>query len=366
MAPLPLPLQPGSVAVESPASGPLHHLITELVEAETQWENLGVRIAMGYTAAYASHVKTLSDMGKAKLEASTNALQFVFSAVCVGLAGGAVGGLMGPWIKQAAESTAHFVFKESVRSIAQQGAKDLAKVLDEKLKPPKREAADEPYTTNSPKEIAVDLDIRNRILTGFTAVYGGIDAMIARANKDSASEAVGQAVLSSFRQSCPLLTDKPGIDDMPSPTDAQRAAELAMWVAWANERDWNWWTKVYERLDASDRKIGASVRERDGTLGVVNEIAAASEMDPIGRRMVWLKKWGEVENTSASSFGPRSDVDRVTYTDLRKLRALKITDPSLPFHRMSGLSFKWDKTNPLQRMEFLSKFQSLRPVYKKP
>jgi hypothetical protein len=365
MAPLP-PSRPGPVDIESPASGPLHHLLTELGEAETQWQNLGVRIAKGYTAAYGFHVKTLSDMGKAKLEASTDALQFVFSAVCVGLAGGAVGGLMGPWIKKAVESTAHFVFKESVRSIAQQGAKDLAKVLDEKLKPPKTDAADDPYTTSAAKEIAVDQDIRDRILTAFTTVYDGIDAMIGQANQKAADEATGQAVLNSFRQSCPLLTDKPGAADMPSESDAARAAELAMWVAWANERDWTWWTKTYDRLDASDRNIGTSLRERDGASGVVNEIRAASEMDPIGSRMVWLKKWGEVENTAAYSFGPRLDVDRVTYTDLRKLRALRITDPSLPFYRMSGLSFQWDKTNPLQRMNFLSKYQSLKPVYKKP
>src|SRR5215813_13335602 len=126
--------RPRPVADESPASAPLHNLQSELLAAKAAWEQLGVRVGKGYTSAYSKHVQTLAQMKKAKEEASSNALMFVFSIVSIGFAGGVVGGLMGPWVKKVGESTAHFVFREGVRSIGQQGAKDLVKAGDERIK----------------------------------------------------------------------------------------------------------------------------------------------------------------------------------------------------------------------------------------
>jgi hypothetical protein len=366
VAPQP-PRRPGPVANESPASSLLHDLIAELLSAKSAWEQLGVRVAKGYTTAYGFHVRTLTEMKKSDTEASSDALMFVFSAVCVGLAGGVVGGVMGPWIKKTAESTAHFIYKEAVRSILQQGAKDLAKAGDERLKKLRiDEGSNDPYETKSPKEIAVDQDIRDRIASAFGPVLEALDAMIDEANKVQADAATGQEVLNSFRLTCPLMTDKPAQDDIPPESVVARAAELAMWVAWANERDWEWWTPIYQRLDAATKKIGTDQREKGGSSGVVNEIAAAAKMDPVGQRMLVLGKLGEVRNSAANSFGPRKDVYHVTYTDLRRLRALPLDDDTLPFRRLSGLRFQWDKTNPLQRVAFLSNFKSLKPVYKSP
>ncbi len=362
---MPPPLRPGPVAKESPASGPLHNLQSELLSAKAIWEQLGVRIAKGYTVAYGKHVEALAEMKREQTEASSDALQFVFSIVCVGLAGGVVGGLMGPWIKKATESTAHFVFRESVRGIAQQGAKDLAKAGDEKLKKLNIDGAtDDPYTTNSPKEIAVDEDIRGRISSAFGPVLEALEAMIAEANRLQADAAAGQAILNSFRQTCPLMADQPAQADIPSEDYAARASELAMWVAWANERDWEWWNPIYNLLDEAERKFGKSDREGPEMIQVFNELKSAKKMDPVGRRMAVRGKWAEVSNTTTIAFGPRKDTTHETYTDLRKLRALRLDEPTLPFRRLSGLSFQWDKTKPFERVKFLSNFKSLKPVYK--
>ncbi len=229
------PRRPGPVADESPASGPLHNVVTELLSSKAAWEQLGVRIAKGYTTAYGFHVRTLKEMDRAKSEASSDALMFVFSIVCVGLAGGVVGGLMGPWIKKQAESTAHFVYKEAVRSVLQQGAKDLAKAGDDKIKKLRVDANNDAYETKSAKDIAVDQDIRDRIDSAFGPVLEALDAMIDQANSaPQADVAAGQAVLNAFRQTCLLMTDKPAQDDIPSESDVARASEKwQSWVAWA-------------------------------------------------------------------------------------------------------------------------------------
>jgi hypothetical protein len=53
------------------------------------------------------------------------------------------------------------------------------------------------------------------------------------------------------------------------------------------------------------------------------------------------------------------------YTDLRKLRALRIDlDVTLPFRRITGLNLQWDKTKPLQRVTFLSNMKDVKPIYK--
>lgn len=358
------PKRPQAVKEESKASGPLHHLQSELLSAKAAWEQLGVRIAKGYTTAYGKHQKTLTRMKKAKEEASSDALSFVFSIVSIGFAGGIVGGLMGPWIKRASESTAKFVFREGTRGLAQQGAKDLVKVGGEKLKD-LSEASDDPYTTNSPKEIAVDVDIRDRISTAFGPVLEALDAMIAEANSRNADLATGQAILNNFRKFCPLMTDKPAQEDIPTELAASNASELSMWIAWANERDWAYWKPIYSNLDAAARKA-AKIAADGGGMGTwdVSALREALELDPIGERLQALGKWLEVKNVTDKFVDPEPyKATEVAYMDLRKLKELRL-EPTLPFRRIARLDLQWDKTKPLDRMKFLSNFQSLKPVYK--
>lgn len=373
--------RPQPVAKESAASGPLHNLQTELLSAKAAWEQLGVRIAKGYTAAYIVHVATLEQMKKAKeaKEAARAALlnkyMFVFSVISIGFAGGAVGAVMGPWAKRAGEGTAHWVFREGARSAMQQGAKDIVKAGDEKLSERLRKSealfgpsspADDPYTTNSPKDIAVDEEIRDRIASAFGPLLEALDAMIDEANGKQADEASGQAILNSFRQNCPLMTDKPSQDDIPAEQVVSKASELAMWIAWANARDWDWWNGLYNRLDViatrADRILrdGGSNREWNP-----DDIDLALEMDPIGDRLRVLGRWVECIN-SAVAWDDAQGLyvpSYKTYVDLRKLKVLK-AQPTVPFKGMSGLSMQWDKTSPLQMVKFLSQFRDLKPIYK--
>ncbi len=54
----------------------------------------------------------------------------------------------------------------------------------------------------------------------------------------------------TFRENCPLLNDKPEAEFPPVfEIEVAKATETMMWVAWAQARDWPWWTKHYESLD---------------------------------------------------------------------------------------------------------------------
>jgi hypothetical protein len=167
------------------------------------------------------------------------------------------------------------------------------------------------------------------------------------------------------------MTDKPAQDDMPTERQAADAAELAMWVVWANERDWPWWNKVYAKMDA-----GYSSATQGGwtSWGETSAQDYAAEMDPVGNRLAMLGKWGAtysaVHHEFVKGYHQESDRDRlrgdtIIYTDLRKLRALRLDDGNLPFKRLSGLHMQWDKTKPFERAKFLSRMEDVKPIYKK-
>ena len=391
------PQRPGAVDKESPSSGPLHNLQSELLAAKAAWEQLGARIAKGYTIAYRRHEDTLTEMKKAKEAAMSNdGLLFVLHIVSVGFAGGLVGVLVAPWVQKAGEMVAQKVFRASVvAGVAQQAAKDIADAGAKKMLSVTAGAGD-PYAPVSPKELLVDQDIRDRIASAFGPILEALDAMIAKANAIQASVEAGQAILNNFRNNCRLMSEKPAQADIPTEENAARAAELAMWVAWTNERDWPWWNEIYKQLD-SDKWVGGKGHD------YVKE--KVLEMDPVGRRLLALNKWADTyslkkfwptamkkwqeeleeldkldKDVPVRSQRERDERDRrrrlaerelavlweesVLYTDLRKLRALRLDDPNLPFRKLSGLSLQWDKMQPLQQMKFLSNNQDVKPAYK--
>jgi hypothetical protein len=265
------PARPVPVKNESQASGPLHNLQGELLTAKAAWEQLGVRISKGYTTAYGFHADTvqkLNTIAKARwkaAQASVDGLTFVFSVVCIGFSGGVAGALLGPWVKKAGEKTARFVFREGARGIMQQGAKDIAKRGAERLEKLVEDEWQDPYKVTAPKEIAVDQDIRDRIDSAFGPLLESLDAMIAEANRTQADLAIGQEILNSFRQSCPLMTDKPAQDDIPAEKAVADLTEVAIWVAWANELRLSDWDPVYKLLDESARQEAKINLEGRGT-----------------------------------------------------------------------------------------------------
>src|SRR5215217_8181717 len=116
--------RPMAPRAESPASGPLHMLQTELNGAKSQWEYLEDRIINGYKDAYKLHSAALKQAEDAHLEALRKDAQikaigmFVFSVVSVGFAGGLVGGIIAPWAASAAAGTAQAALRQGVQGIA--------------------------------------------------------------------------------------------------------------------------------------------------------------------------------------------------------------------------------------------------------
>jgi hypothetical protein len=366
------PVRPVPVKNESQASGPLHNLQGELLTAKAAWEHLGVRISKGYTTAYGFHAETvqkLNNIAEARwkaAQASVDGLTFVFSVVCVGFSGGVAGALLGPWVKRAGEKTARFVFREGARGIIQQGAKEIAKRGSEKVEKLIENEWEEPYKVTAPKDIAVDEDIRDRIDTAFGPLLESLDAMIAEANRTQANLGIGQEILNSFRQSCPLMTDKPAEDDIPTEKAVADLTEVAIWIAWANELRLSDWDPVYRLLDESARQEAKINRDGGGTGETYpNEVQMVEDMGPLNQRMrAFPATWVQVKRHTAKFVSPEPwKATPVDYTDLRKLSALGI-DSMLPFKRLAGLNLQWNRTQPLERVKFLSKFQSLKPVYK--
>ena len=339
MAP-PVKFRPGPVKGDSPASLHLHYLQSELLDARTIWEQLATQVALGYTDALDMQEKTLQDMKKAiqrdafSPELTIEVVMFVLSVTSVGLAGGVVGGLIAPWVRKAGDEVAKIVYRTAVSGVAQQAAKVLvnqgATKLDKYLSSNSyQNGRDDPFKPVGPRELLVDLRLRARIASAFGPIQEAVDTMIAAANDKSANDLTGQAILNGFRQNCPLLTDAPEQSEIPSEDDAERAAELALWVAWANERDWSWWNEQYKWLDPN---LWASVR-RSGSEADFNAMVTqyslskkyALEMDPVGKRMVYLGKWADVMTVADPYF--KDMYGSFAFTDLRKLRALRLTTP---------------------------------------
>mgnify|MGYP000191237415 CR=1 FL=1 len=274
----PQPMRPGAIAQESPASRPLHMLQSELLAAKVTWEQLGVRILKGYDTGYNIHKKTLKDMElKKKAALSNDALIFVVSILSVGMAGGLMGSVIAPWVEKAGNMAAKRIFRASV--VAGVGTQALQTVTDAGVKKLwETNVPDAPYKPVLPDALTIDIEIRDRIASVFGPILEALDAMIAAANATQAPEAVGQVILNGFRTECKLLTDKPFQSQIPTLQQASDAAELAMWVAWANQQEGAYWDQVYKAMDAGWQRAFHSLSS------VYPRYPAeyARELDPVG------------------------------------------------------------------------------------
>ena len=89
--------------------------------AYKQWEFLQDVITNGYKDAYKLHLGALTDMHKAKVIAEQNEAKwcgvamFVFSVVSVGFAGGLVGGVIAPWVREAQANVANAALRQGAQ-----------------------------------------------------------------------------------------------------------------------------------------------------------------------------------------------------------------------------------------------------------
>ena len=355
----PQPMRPGAVGQESPASRPLHMLQSELLAAKAIWEQLGIRILRGYDAAYSIHKKTLKDMELEKKAALSNdALIFVMSILSVGMAGGLMGSVIAPWVEKAGSMAAKKIFRASV--VAGVGTQALQTITDAGVKKLwETNVPGAPYKPVLPDPSKIDIDIRDRIASVFGPILEALDTMIAKANDIEAPEVVGQKILNGFREECKLLTDKPFQAQIPTIQEASNAAELAMWIAWANQRDWFQWDQVYKAMDAGWQRAFHSLSSAYPRYPA----EYAREMNPVGDRLAILGRWLATLSVVRHPDPTNSD-SNVLYTDLRKLRALRLDDATLPFRRLSGITMKWDSMNLHDRVAFLNKNSDVKPIYK--
>jgi hypothetical protein len=367
---------------ESPASGPLHALQAELSGAKSQWEYLHGRLTNGYKDAYKWHAGALKQVElnrKKALEQDARMRQlglFIFSVTTVGFAGGVVGGLLAPWVKNAAEEGANAVFREAVKEITKQSAQQAVM----RAVPQKPEATVvHPFEPVSDQAFDTYMENKEELDGCFARVNSWLQAYIDLCNKTNAPAEDGLQVLNSFRRNCPLLRDKPDPDKLPARDTVAKGCEIAMWVAWASLRDWNWWNKVYDAID----KHGPS----QGT--VLVGVKWAKELDPILERMSVLKKdsqvskmvgQGTMEPYEVEEYDEESGDIRIRkrfrhkesvtgadqVIDLRKLRDLKLDSvPELPLAGIKAFSPTLAYAVPRLQGEFLQGLRNLLPLHKR-
>ena len=216
---------------------------------------------------------------------------------------------------------------------------------------------DSPYVPVSRAAFDVYLEKKEELDGCFARVNAQIQDLIDLSNKEQWSADAGQAILDSFRRNCRLLTDKPNPlkkGDIPDRSLVMKAAELAMWVAWANARDWPWWDKQYKLIDARNLQMPG-----------LQAIDWALELGPILKRLNTLGVGAAMQidtHTRFTTFGPgdckpqqihwgpnwepgcaQADLNATDkILDLRKLRILRLQHiPGLPFRGMEKLDLNW-------------------------
>ena len=119
-----------------------------------------------------------------------------------------------------------------------------------------------------------------------------------------------------------LMRDKPGQDHIPSEKSVAELAELAIWVAWANELRSREWDITYNQLDVSARQDG-KIKLEGGGIGETfldGLQMVLEDLEPLNqRRRAFPTTWIQVKGHTAKFVSPEpwkaTPVDN--YTDLR-------------------------------------------------
>jgi hypothetical protein len=354
---------------------------------KSQWDLLQDVIADGYNEAHKLHLGALKEMKRERLlkeqrEAESRGMyMFVFSVVSVGFAGGIVGGLFGSWVGEAGISVGAKVVREGIKGVATRATQQIVKAAIPQ-DAPRTNPSPSPYASVSPEGFDVYIKKKTEIDNCFAITNAWLQKMKDTSNlpDEQWGADVGWDILNSFRKNCPLLTDAPDPDPakLPSQFATAKSAELAMWVAWANAREWPWWNKVYDQLDrkpsdysSTDPRFMIDVDVGLSQDGLISE----QELAPVQKRFAALGMLGAVDMAVPAWF-PKKIPDELNYTgprsfdygamlDLRKLRSLPLTGMSnLPFNTMKGLDFSRLDT-PQLRGKFLDGLSDVRPFHVK-
>jgi hypothetical protein len=346
----------------SQAFGQLSLLKGEFASAKSRWDALLDRIVNGYKDAYKDQKAALDEFRKIReLHAQQDAavMMFILNVVGVGFAGGFTGGLMANWVRNAGVERFKTGVRAAVQEMAKTATKEAAGGVIQQLRTVGAAAPiRSPYVPVAPDAFDVYLEKREELDICFARYDKLIDDLQKQANAEDWGIETGWAIFNGFRAGCPLLRDKPDPDNLPDRADVQKAAELCMWVDWADERDWPWWNKQYRLLDAG---MPSDAGEQ---MNYKLALRYAVELVPILGSLNRLGITGQVQSFAASPTYPGEHRESV-FLDLRKLRALKVqTMPDLPFGAMKTLDFHVQTSLEL-RGNFLDDLSDLRPFYKR-
>jgi len=278
---------------ESPASVPLHHVMTEINGVKSQWEALIDRISQGYGDAYKKHVEALDAVRKKRKDienANREALIFLFSVVSMGFAGGAVGSLFANWTKGAADNVAKYAFREGLRGVASETAKkSMGAAVTTILSGPSSGDGLDPVVATPWEDY---LEKKTRLDTCFARVNEHLTTLITTANKESWSEAVGQEILDSWRKYCPLLVDAPKADAPPKREDMARGAEVLMWVAWCNAQDLDEQYDAINFLLVKEPKPNTYYAGDSRLIDAAKALVYLDQLKPVMHRIMFLVGYG--------------------------------------------------------------------------
>lgn len=245
--------QPKGVAAKE-----IHKVFGELSTAQLQWETYATRLGIAYKNAYKEHEKALGEAAE-KLRASSEAMYFVLSLYCVGFAGGLAGGLMAPWVSKAGENTASAILRTTISESTQSITGGVVQRGVEATK----SSGGSAFTPATMDPLDYHLYMKDQIGTFFSVIRDKVEYDVKYADDPLANYPRGYELewgehRREIFMAMPIIKDYPRTDDMPDIKEAQRQAELGMWIAWANVRDIDYWTT---RVDALSDGLGYGNRK---------------------------------------------------------------------------------------------------------
>src|SRR5688572_6483183 len=92
------------------AAKEIYPLMSEISTAQDQWGTYATQLGRGYTAAYQEHEKAIDKVNR-NIRLQEEKSYWLLSLLCVGFAGGLIGGLMAPWVKNAGTSLAQQIMR---------------------------------------------------------------------------------------------------------------------------------------------------------------------------------------------------------------------------------------------------------------
>jgi hypothetical protein len=264
------------------AAREIHEVFGDLSTAQHQWNTYAERLGQAYTQAYLEHERALGNAAE-KLKASSEAMYFVLSLYCVAFAGGLAGGLMAPWVGKAGENTASVILRTTISETAQSMT---GGVLQRGIDATKSSggSAFSPASTNP---LLYYQKMKDEIGTCFSIIRDKLEDTVKLADDPSKPLPPGMDELGWGKRvreifsAIPIIKDYPRTNNLPNVKEAERQAELGMWIAWANIRDISYWNTrmdaLSDGLEWGHRKEGLYAQEARQLSSVLDRLAILGE-----------------------------------------------------------------------------------------